>query len=555
VVKSGFIAILKKQEVYLVYAGLFFLQFFLLFFVLNGNFTKHMLVLVGQEIFGISSNWYWHHFVVTNTVVILLLQCSILWGYHACRKNGDLKNYLCLLIQIILICIFIFFAVTLAHCNISLWFDEIASLNNVKGSLKDIIHAYSIDMYPPMEGILRKLFILFFSDSIFVMKIFSVVPTILMIIFMSIFLSKEFSYKVSIIFLFCMLASGPIMHYSIEIRMYTWALFFISMLIPTSWYIIKTGKTKWWLLFILSTLCAAYTHYYAALSVCIICCSLFLYIMFNDRKQIKKALITNLIVVLLYLPWVYFFVRIFKEAAKGIWIPTITIDSVTQILASPFQSGTIFCTILFSFLFISSICVFLCTIKKDAKSKFAFIGFLCSLCVMAIGVSVSLLTSPLIYDRYLFCTFGMVFFFFAVVMGGLRDIRKYGIVITALFILSVASLSTKYFIEYRENKGAVQWASFVKECRSPEAIIFMEGLNPHIPYVIDYWFPKVSIKHYGYKNLLPSQKELANTWIIVDENEDICCDGNIQLVGTFNPHDWYKFKIYHSNLTPGLTSK
>jgi hypothetical protein len=97
------------------------------------------------------------------------------------------------------------------------------------------------------------------------MKMVSVFPTILMVIFASLFLKKEFSDKTAIIFLLSCIASQSIAHYSIEIRMYSWALFFITMMAVSAWYFLKSGKIRWWMAMLFCTVSAAYTHYFALL--------------------------------------------------------------------------------------------------------------------------------------------------------------------------------------------------------------------------------------------------------------------------------------------------
>jgi hypothetical protein len=185
--------------------------------------------------------------------------------------GNDYKKCVYLFVEIGVI---LFFVATLfmfiADSPFAIWSDEVWSIKAYKGTFVDIVSTYSHDLYPPMEGVLRKNFAYLFTGSLFSMKAFSIIPTILTMAFMFLFLKKEFSDKVAIIFLLSFCASKPIIHFSTEIRMYTWALFFISMLIPTSWYIVKTSKIKWWCLFAFSAVCAAYTHYYAALNAAIV---------------------------------------------------------------------------------------------------------------------------------------------------------------------------------------------------------------------------------------------------------------------------------------------
>ena len=102
------------------------------------------------------------------------------------------------------------------------------------------------------------------------MKMVSVFPAILMVIFVYFFLKKEFSDKAALVFILSCIASESITRYAIEIRMYSWALFFVTMTAVSAWYFIKNGKSRWWTALLLCALGAAYTHNFAMIAAFIL---------------------------------------------------------------------------------------------------------------------------------------------------------------------------------------------------------------------------------------------------------------------------------------------
>jgi hypothetical protein len=450
--------------------------------------------------------------------------------------------------NLLLILLFAISLFALVYDNpFTVWADEIVSLDFCKGSFSGIITTYANDNYPPLEGFLRKISAYFFRDSVFSMKIFSVVPTILMMFFMLFFLRKEFSDKVATIFLLAICASPAIVHYSIEIRMYTWALFFISMLVPTGWYIIKTGKLRWWLLFLISALCAAYTHYYSMLNAVIIYCFLLSYFLLKkDKKQIKTAIFVAFLGVVVYFPWISILLRRFTENSKIFWIPPIDIGTIKWFLEFPFSQGyggyhSVY-NVVASKVYI---CLFSCSIvtffwkEKDKKVWFALCCLISAVLLMLIGVGVSLCTRPLVYDRYLFCSFGLVFFFFADVMGMYKK-KIYMLVIILLLLVSVFSFHSKHCKEQGQNIGTLRFMNFLGDnVRSQDIIIF---LNPgHEPIVFRHFLP--NNKQMMYKDFLTLKESPEVFWIV---GGDSVYEGT-ELYGRFN-EDFYSFNIYGSKI-------
>jgi uncharacterized membrane protein len=145
------------------------------------------------------------------------------------------------------------------------------------------------DVHPPLFFLLEKCWSLVLGDSVFAMKFVSILPTVLTILIVSRFLKKEVLGAASIVFLLCCTASFSIVHYSIEIRMYSLALFFVTMAALSAWYIITSGKARWWALFLLYALGTGYTHYYVA-AVCVIGFLLiFAYVYKYDRTYAPRC--------------------------------------------------------------------------------------------------------------------------------------------------------------------------------------------------------------------------------------------------------------------------
>ena len=100
--------------------------------------------------------------------------------------------------------------------------------------------------------------------------------------------------------------------------MYTLAAFFVLAAYVELYYILKSGKIIHWVLFAICSLGAAYTHYYALITVAIFYLTL-LIMMFFQHKLIKPTVITSVMTIVGYLPWLTILISTFKRTAAGWW--------------------------------------------------------------------------------------------------------------------------------------------------------------------------------------------------------------------------------------------
>ena len=68
--------------------------------------------------------------------------------------------------------------------------------------------------------------------------------------------------------IFCLLiiSMPQMMLYAVEVRMYSWALFFVTASFIYSYEIIHDSSIKNWIIFTILTICSCYTHHFAVLA-------------------------------------------------------------------------------------------------------------------------------------------------------------------------------------------------------------------------------------------------------------------------------------------------
>lgn len=115
-----------------------------------------------------------------------------------------------------------------------IWYDELFTVGMVEHSYGELIGFTARDVHPPLYYFIAKFvldlckLIVPSADSVMIVKIVSVMPYFLLLAYALTFLRKSFGIFVSGIFMFCVLAMPQMSAYTVEMRMYGWALFFVT---------------------------------------------------------------------------------------------------------------------------------------------------------------------------------------------------------------------------------------------------------------------------------------------------------------------------------------
>jgi hypothetical protein len=293
-------------------------------------------------------------------------------------------------------------------------------------------------------------------------------------------LGKEVSPRAAVLFLLCFIASESVVHYSIEIRMYSWALCFITLAALCGWYIVKTGNTLWWALFILCAEAAAYTHYYAAAIAVIGYALLLCYILKYDRKNVMKALVSALAGAAAYLPWLPTAVNSFTRASGDFWIPPLTISDVVSYGSTVFQSGNRIAALCFFGLFFLVFCLFVAKKNKTRRDGFAFGGLCCILALALAGILIAVFIRPLFVARYLFPGYGLVWLFFAIEGAAIKRKEVFALMCAGLLALGIVTLSSSIYTERKEHQDFMGFYTYMSEQIQPGDMFIFPPQEVHM---------------------------------------------------------------------------
>ena len=250
--------------------------------------------------------------------------------YMIIIKNKNILKY----VHIALIILGAIF-VLLSNFHTSIWFDESYSVGIASHSIQEIWSIGSNDVHPVLYYIILHFVGMLTENSILSFRLVSTACVIILSILGYTHIRKDFGEKVGIIFSFLILFMPVVLAYSGEIRMYTMAMLFVTIMAIYAYRIYKSGvSNKNWIIFSIFSLLSAYTHYYALAVAAVLNISLFVYFLVMNIKQrnyevkykkysgnLKRSIISAIVQIIMYLPWLGTLIALTAKSSKGgFWI-------------------------------------------------------------------------------------------------------------------------------------------------------------------------------------------------------------------------------------------
>ncbi len=355
--------------------------------------------------------------------------------------------------------------------NYDVWLDEAFTGIFIRSNFYDMIKATAMDVHPPLYYVLLKLFAMVFGYHIPVLKIFSVLPIAFLMSISMFWIYPKFGFKASFLFQLLLGTLPNSMIKNVEMRMYTWGMLFVFLTALCAYEIWKEDGEgiKFEIGLFTFGLAAAYTHYFALISVAVIYV-LFVYWIVQGKKykKLRKVFASMIGSVFGYLPWLPVFYNQTKTVAGGGWWyqEPILFRSIPSFLSWP-AGGTDTAIIEELFLLIVISCFFGLLYRGCSKDKKAFFilqeakegnlseirtglsCFLVYLFTILLGVILSKVLKPLYLSRYVFSACGLLYLGIGICANYLK---KYVYILLCIFFIGVGIYSYPFvwMEEYEE---------------------------------------------------------------------------------------------------------
>ncbi len=380
--------------------------------------------------------------------------------------------------------------------SIDIWYDELFTMEFAKRSTSELISLTARDVHPPFYYMIVRFFLLMGRSLDFVgdgagqlppevlAKLVSVLPFVLLLIYAATTVRKHFGFLAAGIFSFSILTMPQLPEYTTEIRMYSWAIFFVTAALlhgisllrnfakgNDAGFDVADGAALW-----IYSSAAAYTHYYAAFCIGIIYGIMFvwmliLYIRSMRNKNAGKVsfkvfamlIVAGNLTVIAYIPWISVVLSQVGQVKENYWIQPVglrSLGSCVKYLFMGYFDNYPLAVAVTVFLFVMVTILFADAVKRAAFAKetdalyslFAF-GIL-PLLVFA-GLLASFLIRPVFVTRYMLPAYGAFWLSVSIMAarvfsGGFSLLKpRVGIVISAAFmalVLLVGCVDLRTFI-------------------------------------------------------------------------------------------------------------
>lgn len=401
-------------------------------------------------------------------------------------------------------------SIRMSFCN-DIWYDELFTMGLIQHSYGELTAFTAQDVHPPLYYYIVKLvlelckLIMPAVNTVIMAKIVSVIPYFLLFFYAVFYLRKRFGLFSSGLFFFCILAMPQMSAYTVEIRMYSWSLFFVTAAYFHAYELIQGIRSKRWYLhgvaFVCYGLAAAYTQYFACVAVIMLYFGLLLWFLIYKKKnetnvlggtegakgsrwRIRVWFIGAFISAFAYLPWLFALYGQMSAIKENYWILPLTWRSLggcaKYIFLPAFIGGPpgVLLAVLFFCIYGALFLYLLIRAFKsrDLFSGYAVLGVFVPIGLVLFGFAASFLFRPIFVYRYMMPALGCFWFSFVLGLGMIGEkgvetgkgiiIRKSAEIRKATEIIGVVICAFVLIIglgNYRAFLGAEQYKAVLME--------------------------------------------------------------------------------------------
>lgn len=332
--------------------------------------------------------------------------------------------------------------------NQNIWTDEAFTMQLVNlGSIVEIIKGTAVDVHPPLYYLITYFFVSLFGATIQTYKIVSIVPMFFTMLLGVLYIKPWFGTKTTVLYILFLNAIPSIMEYGVQVRMYSWCLFFISFAALSAYGYYHFKCRKYLLFLTLTALCACYTHNFAMISAVFIYILLGIALMLREHRFHLKWLLSGITISVLYLPWLLVLYHQTNNRVGNYWILDINKETVLGYFSDIFGSRIPYSTTMFVSLWLIAIVLLLVSVHRDRNvGILGILLFLVPILTALLGVVVSVLITPFFIARYLVPCMGLWALGLALAFK-----NEKGYVYTFLCLFLVCMIGNSYYENYKKE--------------------------------------------------------------------------------------------------------
>lgn len=396
------------------------------------------------------------------------------------------------------------------------WGDEMFTFQAVNQSFYDMTIFTAKDVHPPLYYYIVKLAVSIFGRHIWVAKLVTVAASLGLIVLGLTKVWRNWGTKTAVLFLLSVICMPQMLRYSVQLRMYSWAMLFVTLTLLEFYDIVlRHDSLKTWIIMTISGLAAAYTHYYALIAVAVIYAILFVHVIKYQRIYVKRILIIFMISTLGYLPWFFVLIKQITMVKQSYWIEPITAKSIGQMLLFVFLPQKRFLGFFVILLYIVGCIYFIKAFRKQPMLQDIY-GAMVYFGVFASGVILSAAIRPIFVVRYLVPAMPALYLSFSVLM---KRVNRSVYVVAILVLLSVGVVS--YVESYAEEypNGMKETQEYLNENVLDGDVIVSDFGEAYV--ALDYYYQGHPMYYYTELDQAIREYEDVSIWFFATQDTTI----------------------------------
>lgn len=483
-----------------------------------------------------SAKFAFHYLLLSLTISVLMPIVENLFRFHFKIEISKFKIHINWNLVLYVFAIVLFLINFIRIFDNSFWGDEGFSIHLSQMTVRNMITVTAGDVHPPLYYLFTQLLYYGFGNSGVVYHLSALLPYAVIMIIGCTFIKKNFGIIPATVTVMMASLMKSAVVYNVEARMYALGAMFILIAYIAFYKIIKNNSLLSWIVFCFSTLCAAYTHYYALISVA------FLYIMIIpmaiSHKKYRKGLIISLLIAIFgYLPWLTILINSFGTTVSSWWLTDITKIYECFIFLLDYNWVIIFFVILFSLFIVYQLKLLNIKVSNEKKledridininipKKFEIneelywvVCGIISICgTIAVGLILSHMIRPLFIVRYLFLVSTMLYLIIGVCISKMKFRKLWAIIfVIAILLFNVPAYVKKYKTDFDLNNETEKFLKAVRPDNNVELVTNNDDLGWSL---LRYYYPN-NVSKNDEDAITRLDTNYENIWLIWDEKLD-----------------------------------
>ena len=380
------------------------------------------------------------------------------------NENKILKN--CISIILAIMSLFVLGIIIIGGTGRDIWYDEVFSMGMSVRSFSDIIRITAQDVHPPLYYFYLKIihditgFLTPYIAMETIGKLASILPVAGLLLTALLLIRKKLGTLCMGVFSLLLVTMPQLDFAMVEIRMYSLAMFFITLAFLRMYQMIQKEEASWgdYVLFYLLGMATAYTQYYACIAVMALYLALLFWIILKKRKaDIKKWVVFVALSIVGYLPWIPTLMRQYQKVSMGYWIEPMSFRSLFGCVKYIYLPVSYYTKLNYA----AAVCMLIVTLilliffvrSKTSKQElfFVFSGLFVLAFVVLCGFVLSFINRPVFVYRYMIPCLGVFWLVIAFLFE--KEWQKRWSILLILPFMVGGFLSVRGFYREEHNKA------------------------------------------------------------------------------------------------------